>query len=214
MSATQLGKLYEVSEKTIRDIWTGRTWVRETWRLDTSRSIPVKKIGRPKGRKDNKPRKRKEQKTGDKEKICAENFESLPITDKADQPGMTYVNFLLNSYPVSEKGPFSKKGIYILFKAAIPSMLASTERALSAQHSSDCNATAMARQPLRIRVGSREWDEFAPDGPAGEAAGYWAGPTCSRAAPRPSRVSAAFPAQGPCRARWWHFRWRCCWATS
>ena len=117
MSATQLGKLYEVSEKTIRDIWTGRTWVRETWRLDTSRSIPVKKIGRPKGRKDNKPRKRKEQKTGDKEKICAENFESLPITDKADQPGMTYVNFLLNSYPVSEKGPFSKKGIYILFKS-------------------------------------------------------------------------------------------------
>ena len=105
-------------------------------------------------------------------------------------------------------------GIYILFKAAIPSMLASTERALSAQHSSDCNATAMARQPLRIRVGSREWDEFAPDGPAGEAAGYWAGPTCSRAAPRPSRVSPAFPAQGPCRARWWHFRWRCCWATS
>ena len=66
-------------------------------------------------------------------------------------------------------------GIYVLFKAAIPSMLETTERALSAQHSSDCNATAMARQPLRIRGGSREWDELAPDGPAGEAAGYWAG---------------------------------------
>ena len=65
-------------------------------------------------------------------------------------------------------------GIYVLFKAAIPSMLETTERALSAQHSSDCNATALARQPLR-RGGSREWDELTPDGPAGEAAGYWAG---------------------------------------
>jgi hypothetical protein len=39
-------------------------------------------------------------------------------------------------------------GIYVLCKAAIPQMLETTERALSAQHSSDCNATALARQPL------------------------------------------------------------------
>ena len=106
-------------------------------------------------------------------------------------------------------------GIFVLFKVAIPSMLESTERALSAQHSSDCNATALARQPLRIRGGSREWDELTPDGPAGEAAGYWAGwYRCVTMCPRPYALECADLGefeQERCRALWrpshWHFSW-------
>jgi hypothetical protein len=52
---------YGVSEKTIRDIWKGRTWQEETWHLDTTRPMPVQSRtqGRPKGSKDRAPRKSK-----------------------------------------------------------------------------------------------------------------------------------------------------------
>ena len=56
-NAVALSKLFGVSEKTVRDIWTGRTWSRETWHLDESRPFPTKKMGRPFGRKDAHPRK-------------------------------------------------------------------------------------------------------------------------------------------------------------
>ena len=56
-NAAALSKLYGVSEKTVRDIWTGRTWSKETWHLDESRPFPTKKMGRPFGRKDAQPRK-------------------------------------------------------------------------------------------------------------------------------------------------------------
>ena len=56
-SAAAIAKLYGVSEKAVRDIWTGRTWSRETWHLDESRPFPTKKMGRPLGRKDSQPRK-------------------------------------------------------------------------------------------------------------------------------------------------------------
>ncbi len=48
-----------VSEKTVRDIWTGRTWSRETWHLDTSRNLQLKQLGRPKGCRDSQPRKQR-----------------------------------------------------------------------------------------------------------------------------------------------------------
>jgi hypothetical protein len=54
--ATRLATIYGVSEKAVRDIWTGRTWSRETWRLDTSRPLQLKLTGRPKGCRDTKPR--------------------------------------------------------------------------------------------------------------------------------------------------------------
>ena len=57
MSASCVSRKYGVSEKAVRDIWTGRTWSKETWHLDASRSLPLKKMGRPVGRKDAKPRK-------------------------------------------------------------------------------------------------------------------------------------------------------------
>jgi hypothetical protein len=56
-SATKVARFYGVSEKTIRDIWTGRTWAAQTWHLDKSRVLKIKPTGRPIGRRDTKPRK-------------------------------------------------------------------------------------------------------------------------------------------------------------
>ena len=58
-SSTCLANFYGVHEKTVRDIWTGRTWSRETWHLDAARAVHIKSIGRPKGRKDSMPRKKR-----------------------------------------------------------------------------------------------------------------------------------------------------------
>ena len=58
-TATKMATVYGVSEKAVRDIWTGRTWARETWRLDTSRPLQLKLVGRPKGCKDRNPRKKR-----------------------------------------------------------------------------------------------------------------------------------------------------------
>jgi hypothetical protein len=55
-SATKVANVYGVSEKTVRDIWKGRTWSRETSHLDTSRPLRLKPLGRPKGSRDTKPR--------------------------------------------------------------------------------------------------------------------------------------------------------------
>ena len=57
-TATSIARQYNVSEKTIRDIWKGRTWHEETLPLDLKRPIKAKvKTGRPLGRKDSIPRK-------------------------------------------------------------------------------------------------------------------------------------------------------------
>ena len=57
--ATSIGRAFGVSEKAIRDIWMGRTWAKETWHLEPSRLLVPKQTGRPRGRKDSLPRKRK-----------------------------------------------------------------------------------------------------------------------------------------------------------
>ena len=48
--------MYGVSEKAIRDVWTARTWAKETWHLEPLRALALKQTGRPKGRRDSKPR--------------------------------------------------------------------------------------------------------------------------------------------------------------
>ena len=58
-SAAETAKLFCISEKAVRDIWSGRTWTKETWHLDTSRILSQKNVGRPKGCKDSKPRETK-----------------------------------------------------------------------------------------------------------------------------------------------------------
>ena len=49
---------YHVSPKAIRDIWTGRSWLDATFSLWNENERPQKRIiGRPKGKKDSRPRK-------------------------------------------------------------------------------------------------------------------------------------------------------------
>jgi hypothetical protein len=58
-SSAAVAHKYGVSEKTVRDIWNGRTWHSETLPMDPTR--PARRIappGRPPGRKDSAPRRR------------------------------------------------------------------------------------------------------------------------------------------------------------
>ena len=58
--ASLLARAYNVSAKTIREIWIGRTWYWATCSLHTKPFSPAKLLlGRPKGSKHNKPRIRK-----------------------------------------------------------------------------------------------------------------------------------------------------------
>jgi hypothetical protein len=55
----RLASQYNVSSKAIRDIWKGRSWLDSTYDLwDSVDRPPRKTIGRPKGKKDSKPRSR------------------------------------------------------------------------------------------------------------------------------------------------------------
>ena len=70
LTAVKIAVSYGVSEKAVRDIWTGRTWSRETCHLDITRTVVPKKVGRPIGRRDQKPRK--------KRAVTAPNHSSFP----------------------------------------------------------------------------------------------------------------------------------------
>ena len=65
-TAMSLGREYGVSEKAVRDIWTARTWAKETRHLDPQRPPRVSKLpGRPLGKRDGVPRRRKHNDRGD-----------------------------------------------------------------------------------------------------------------------------------------------------
>lgn len=59
-STSKIAKMYGVTEKAIRDIWTGRTWFRDTLPLEPTRPETFERLkrrpGRPKGSKDRKQR--------------------------------------------------------------------------------------------------------------------------------------------------------------
>jgi hypothetical protein len=49
---------FKISSKAIRDIWKGRSWLKVTFDLWNTADRPIQKaLGRPKGKKDSKPRK-------------------------------------------------------------------------------------------------------------------------------------------------------------
>ncbi len=57
-TSTFLSKKFKISSKAIRDIWTGRSWLDATFDMWNKDDRPTRKVvGRPKGRKDTKPRK-------------------------------------------------------------------------------------------------------------------------------------------------------------
>ena len=61
-TSTVLASDYNVSSKTIRDIWSGRSWYKVTYRYDFKAPVEHKLSaipGRPKGSKDSKPRRKR-----------------------------------------------------------------------------------------------------------------------------------------------------------
>jgi hypothetical protein len=57
-TAVSVSRAFNISEKTVRDIWSARTWHDDTLPLDVNRTPrPAKKIGRPPGKIDSNPRK-------------------------------------------------------------------------------------------------------------------------------------------------------------
>jgi hypothetical protein len=83
-SASHVARLYRVCEKTVRDIWTARTWREETKILDACRGPQeARKTGRPLGRKDSKPRRAR---TGKKSeaKVPTRYSKSRVVTSEDD----------------------------------------------------------------------------------------------------------------------------------
>ena len=64
-TSSSIAKRFGVSPKTVRDIWIGRTWYRQTFPLDPERPNSSerlsKQMGRPRGSKDKSPRSRRSQ---------------------------------------------------------------------------------------------------------------------------------------------------------
>jgi hypothetical protein len=57
-ASIHLAKKYHVSSKAIRDIWSGRSWLKATFDLWDAGHRPLNNpVGRPAGKKDSKPRK-------------------------------------------------------------------------------------------------------------------------------------------------------------
>ena len=62
-SSSFIAKKFGVNERTVRDIWKQRTWAHATWYLgEHTETAPMikKRMGRPKGSKDIRPRKQKQ----------------------------------------------------------------------------------------------------------------------------------------------------------
>jgi hypothetical protein len=57
-TSTEIATVFGMSETAVRDIWSGRTWSRETWRLDTSRPFQHQLPGRVKRCKARNPRRK------------------------------------------------------------------------------------------------------------------------------------------------------------
>ena len=64
LPTASIAKLFGISPKTVRDIWKGRTWYRQTLALEHSRPDAAERLarrsGRPKGSKDKQQRTRRQ----------------------------------------------------------------------------------------------------------------------------------------------------------
>jgi hypothetical protein len=102
-SPTVVSRLCGISEKAVRDIWSGRTWSKETQHLDPSRSVCLKKIGRPAGSKDTKPRKPRAQASQKMEVLKQRDVWAKHIPEAAGR--------MLKTFSVSREGPSCDQAI-------------------------------------------------------------------------------------------------------
>jgi hypothetical protein len=122
MISNRLATQYQVSSKTIRDIWKGRSWLHATFDLWDAEDRPCCKIvGRPKGKKDSMPRQSKSvvipsiansnndgytRWIGNADILCAgrriENTGSLSVQTGVSLPPIRSLNDTFSSEQVSE----------------------------------------------------------------------------------------------------------------
>ena len=87
-TAVSIAKHFGVSEKAIRDIWNGRTWHEATLPWDSNRRPKIAlKTGRPLGRKDRAPRRRK---TVGIKSPAKSDFEERDIHDNFKNDGSSH----------------------------------------------------------------------------------------------------------------------------
>jgi hypothetical protein len=64
-ASIRIAAKYHISSKAIRDIWKGRSWLDATFDLWNEEDRPARRVvGRPKGKKDSKPRAKRQAHTG------------------------------------------------------------------------------------------------------------------------------------------------------
>ena len=82
-ASLSLAPKFYVCAKTIRDIWKGRSWLGATYDLWEEEERPSRKaLGRPKGKKDSRPRRRRERST---------TFDAHGTNMKSESPYLSYV---------------------------------------------------------------------------------------------------------------------------
>ena len=85
LPAASIAKLFGVSPKTVRDIWNGRTWYRETLPLDPSRANAAERLarrsGRPKGAKDKRQRARRQVGGRQPKRVCSPLLKDVRMSD-------------------------------------------------------------------------------------------------------------------------------------
>ena len=90
LPTASIAKLFGVSPKTVRDIWNGRTWYRETLPLDPSRADAAERLtrrsGRPKGAKDKRQRAGRQVGGGQPTFFCCARPEDVHMSD-GEYPG-------------------------------------------------------------------------------------------------------------------------------
>ena len=102
-SATNMAKIYGVSEKTIRDIWTGRTWATVTCHLRKAYTQEYKDVGRPLGKRDAIRRKSRRKQTQNRGSALIEDtidstidnhflFQHTTVSDYAAEKAMPEKN--------------------------------------------------------------------------------------------------------------------------
>ena len=87
-------KKYHVSPKAIRDIWKGRSWLEATYNLWNATDRPERRIiGRPKGKKDSKPRKVKSNAQDQQKDVSHSNHKSSCAISAIPTPPLTGKEF-------------------------------------------------------------------------------------------------------------------------
>ncbi len=122
-ASTELSKTYQISSKAIRDIWSGRSWLDATFDMWNGDDRPTKKVlGRPKGKKDTKPRKSKSPpSTGDNGLFEKEENSILrEVQNKCQESGLNFTGQAKDSHQNKEMQVCGVRDVEPIIRASSP----------------------------------------------------------------------------------------------